>query len=118
MTNRDIKLELTKIAMTCGMSIERAKEFYDWITEEPERVLPEGKPTKWDDTPIVELASRTRIEGTILKRCRENDINTVGDLIRLGAHKFGKCHNVGRHTISVIDEALEEHFQIPDWYTT
>jgi DNA-directed RNA polymerase alpha subunit len=117
MTDREIKLELTKIAMPCGMPIETAKKYYEWIMEEPEREVVD-KPTKWDDTPIEELAYKTRIEGTIIKRCKDNGINTVGDLIRCGAHKFLTFKLVGKGTITQIDNALEDHFGISDWYTT
>ena len=117
MTKQEIKLELSKLTIGTGLSIETAKRFYDWIVEEPERELV-AKPTKWDDTPIEELAYKTRIKNTIIMRCKENGINTVGELIRCGAHKFGTFNLVGRCTIQKIDDALERNYGIPDWYTT
>ncbi len=117
MTDREIKFELAKLAMTTGIPIDRVKKYYEWIMEEPEREVV-GKTTKWDDTPIEELAYKTRIEGTIIKRCKDNCINTVGDLIRCGAHKFSTFKLVGKKTITRIDDALEDYFGISDWYTT
>ena len=117
MTNKEIKLELSKLTISTGLSIETAQRFYDWIVEEPERELV-ARPTNWDDTPIEELAYKTSIKGTIIKRCKENGINTVGELIRCGAHKFGTFNLVGRCTIQKIDDALERNYGIPDWYTT
>ena len=118
MTDREIKLELAKVALSNGMAIETAKAFYDWIMEEPEHIVVESKPTKWDDTPIEDLACRTRIEGTITKRCHDNGINTVGDLIRCGGRKFLKFENVGKGTVRKIDDALLMHFEVVDWYLT
>ena len=118
MTDREIKLELSKAALAGGMEIETAKAFYDWITEEPAHKLPEDKSNIRYETPIEELAHKTKMEGTIIKRCKDNGINTIGDLIRCGAHKFRTFHNVGGSTITKIDAALEEHYGISDWYTT
>lgn len=117
MTNRELKLELAKLAMANDCSIETAKMFYDWILEEPEKVVKlDEKPTEYDDVPIEQLAYKTRYEGTIIKRCKENGINTIGDLIRCGAHNFKSYRLVGKKLIIKIDEALEEHYNIKDWY--
>lgn len=116
MTDRDIKFELSKIALANGMSIETIKTFYEWIMKEPEHEVPESNPTPWEDTPIEDLARRTRIEGTITKRCKDNGINTVGDLIRCGGLRFIKYQNVGRSTVNKIDDALEQYYNITDWY--
>ena len=114
MTDREIKLELSKVALANGIAIETAKAFYDWIMEEPAHEVPEHKSNIWDNTPIEELACKTSFEGTIIKRCKDNGVNTVGDLIRCGAHKFRTFHNVGGSTITKIDAALEEHYGISD----
>ena len=120
MTNKELKLELAKLAMTYGHTFEYAKAFYDWITEEPEReVKLDEKPTMYDNTPIEELAYKSMYsEGAIIKRCKENGINTVGDIIRCGAHKFRSFRLVGRTLVSRIDEVLEKHYNIENWYTT
>ena len=117
MTDKEIKLELTKTAMATGMSIEMAQKFYEWIVKESDSKIV-SKYTQFDDTPIEELAYKTRIEGTIIKRCKENNINTVGELIHCGAHKFRTFRLVGRGTVRKINNALQEYFGISDWYTT
>lgn len=116
MTDREIKLELAKVALGNDVSIETAKLFYDWIIEEREREVPGCKQTKWDNTPIEDLACRTRIVGTITKRCKDNGINTVGELIRCGGHKFRTFKNVGGATITKINDALEKYYEVADWY--
>ena len=86
MTGQEIKLELSKIALANGLSVESAKAFYNWIEED--YVPPKDKQTPFDDTPIEELAERTRMKNSIIRRCRENRIFTIGDLIRCGGYKF------------------------------
>ncbi len=118
MTEREIKLELSKASFYCGISLENVKKFFEWIMETPDEPVPEGKPTKWDNTPIEELARRTHIAGTITKRCKDNGINTVGDLIRCGCFKFQTFKNVGAQTVNKINIALEAYYDFPNWYTT
>ena len=118
MTDKEIKLELAKAALSNGSTIEAAKKFYEWIMEVTEHEEPESEPMQWDDTPIEDLAYRTRIKGTIIKRCKDNGINTVGELIRCGYHKFFSFKNVGAGTMTAIDDVLEQHYGIVDWYKT
>lgn len=117
MTDREIRLELAKVALASGTNIETTKTFYDWVVAAPELEVVD-KRTQWDNTSIEELAYKTRIKGTIIQRCRENGISTVGDLIRCGAHKFGTSKNVGKGTIQKIDDALEQYYGISEWYLT
>lgn len=117
MTDREIRLELAKVALANGTNIETTEVFYKWVSAAPE-LESVDTPTQWDNTPINELAYKTRIKGTIIQRCRENGISTVGDLIRCGAHKFSTSKNVGKGTIQKIDDALEQYYGISDWYLT
>lgn len=116
MTNREVKIEIAKAALGNGLNIETAKAFYDWVIEEPERELPEDRSTRWDNTPIEELAHKTLIVGTVTKRCKDNGINTVGDLIRCGGIKFSTFKNVGGCTIQKIDDALDRYYHVSEWY--
>ena len=117
MTDREIKLELAKAALSNGSSIDTAKVFYNWIIAAPEHESVD-KFTELDTIPIEQLAYKTRYEVSIINRCSENGINTVGDLIRCGAHKFKTSRYVGRKLVSIIDDALSEHYGINDWYKT
>ena len=118
MTGIEIKTELAKVAIMSGTNIETCKVFYDWITEPQNVELREVIKTKYDDVPIEELAAKTRMYGTIVKRCHENGIMTVGDIIRYGARKFLMCRLVGKVALTKIDDALEEHYGVKDWYKT
>ena len=45
----------------------------------------------------------------------QNDIKTVGDLLRIGRRNFKKYRSVGGGSISRIDDALEELYGIKGW---
>lgn len=117
MTDREIRLELAKVALASDTNVETAQKFYDWVMAAPD-LESVSEQTQWDNTPIEELAYKTDIEGIIIKRCKENGITTVGELIRCGAHKFCTSKNVGRKTITKIDDALEQYFGVVEWYKT
>lgn len=111
MTDKEIRLELAKVALAEGASVETAKVFYEWITEKPA-----SEATEYDDIPIEVLASKERgMKGLIANRCRNNGINTIGDLVRMGGLRFEKLPNVGRKLLSVIDDRLYEDYGITDW---
>ena len=44
-----------------------------------------------------------------------NDIKKVGDLLRIGRCQFKKYRNVGKGSLSRIDDALEDLYDIKDW---
>ena len=46
---------------------------------------------------------------------KENQINTVGDLLRMGSLEFRKVREVGRGSITRIQDALEELYNITWW---
>ena len=46
---------------------------------------------------------------------KENNITTVGDLLRIGRQDFRKIREVGGGAISRIDDALEELFNLQNW---
>lgn len=117
MTEKEIKLELAKAALSGGASIEAARAYYEWVSETPDLEAADDQ-AQWDSTPIEQLAYKTSAEGAIIKRCHENGIKTIGDLIRCGAHKFRTFRLVGGGTISKIDEALEAYFGFSNWYLT
>ena len=83
--------------------------------------------TAWWDT-ILErtpiAAVTTHIENTwrvggygakLSRIFKDNDIKTVGDLLNLGRDKFRKIRNVGCGSLTRIDEALEDLYEIKGW---
>ena len=45
----------------------------------------------------------------------DGNINTVGDLLRVGRHVFKKYRDVGVGSITRIDDALEELYNFQSW---
>jgi hypothetical protein len=46
---------------------------------------------------------------------KDGNINTVGDLLRVGRHEFKRYRDVGGGSITRIDDALEELYNIQSW---
>jgi DNA-directed RNA polymerase alpha subunit len=135
MTNREIRFELAKVALTTCRHMtseslsESIKNLYDWIIEEPEVVVEQTEKDdknpsiEYDNKPIGEVISCISKSGQmgityatkLADIFHNNEINTVGDLLRIGGRYFSKYRNVGKGSISRIDDALEELYGIKDW---
>lgn len=121
MTNKEIKFELARIALEkCTFTTSEAltlglKNLYEWIVEEHD-IEEETKQKSSDDIDIKEILNIVRKNqrfssgiATMLETIfSKNDINTVGDLMRIGRRDFCKYRLVGRKSIWAIDDALEE----------
>jgi len=136
MTNREIKFELAKVALTTCRHMtseslsESIKNLYEWIIEEPEVVVEQTEKDdknpsiEYDNKPIGEVISCISKSGQmgityatkLADIFHNNEINTVGDLLRIGGRYFSKYRNVGKGSISRIDDALEQLYGINDWY--
>lgn len=46
---------------------------------------------------------------------KKYNIASVGDLLRIGRHDFEKIHSVGRGSVTRIDDALRDLFNLEDW---
>ena len=135
MTNREIKFELAKVAlatcrhMTSESLTESIKNLYEWIIEEPEVDVEQTEKDdknpsiEYGNKPIGEVISCISKSGQmgityatkLADKFHNNEINTVGDLLRIGSRYFSKYRNVGKGSISRIDDALEELYGIKDW---
>lgn len=123
MTNREIKLELAKAVLSSNRQIEMTlQDVYEWILKDEEEDVDTPK-TDYDDKPIGEVV-RQITEGSyyyhkyavrLEKVFANNNIKTVGDLLRYGRFDFSKLQNVGRGSLARIDDALEELYGIKTW---
>ena len=136
MTNKEIKLELAKVALArCSYTDvnafnEAIRNLYNWIIEEPEVDVEQTEKDdknpsiEYDNKPIGEVISCISKSGQmgstyatkLADIFHNNEINTVGDLLRIGCRYFSKYRNVGKGSISRIDDALEQLYGINDWY--
>lgn len=122
MTNKEIKFELAKIALTkCNFTTsegltESVRNLYEWVVEEPEVEVETEQKSSFKDIDIKEVLNIVRKnEGfnsgiaTMIKTVfLNNNINTVGDLMRISRRDFSKYRLVGKKSIWAIDEALNE----------
>ena len=122
MTNKEIKFELAKVAlatcrhMTSEALTESLKNLYEWVVEEPEVEEKTINKNSFDNIDIKEVLNIVRKNqrsssgiGTTLERIFNIDnINTVGDLIRIGRRSFSMCRLVGKKSIWALDDALAE----------
>ena len=122
MTNKEIKFELAKVALTkCEFTTsegltESVKNLYEWIAEEPEVEEETEQKSSYDKIDIKEVLNIVRknkdsvsgIATSLETVFNSNNINTVGDLMRIGRHNFSKYRLVGKKAILAIDDALVE----------
>lgn len=122
MTNREIKFELARLALekccftTSETLTEGLKNLYEWVVEEPEVEEETEQKNIFDGTDIREVLNIVRknryynssIATMIDSVFLENNIKTVGDLMRIGRRDFSKYRLIGKKSILAIDEALNE----------
>lgn len=122
MTNKEIKLQLARIALErCTFSTsetltESLKNLYEWIMEEPGVEVETIDKNNFDGVDIKEVlkiirknkGSRSGIATTLETMFNNDNINTVGHLVRIGRRNFSKFRLVGKKSIWAIEDALEE----------
>ena len=122
MTNKEIKFELARIALerctytTSETLTESLRNLYEWIVEEPEIEDEATDNNRYDSGDIKEVLNIVRKNqgfssgiATMLETVfHNNNINTVGDLMRIGRRGFSKYRLVGQKSIWAIDDALAE----------
>jgi DNA-directed RNA polymerase alpha subunit len=127
MTNREIKFELAKVALTAyrhmaGESpLESIKSLYEWIIEEPDVDKPK---TDYDNTSVREIIkhlvkngkySDQRYASSLVNVFNDNGINTIGDILRIDRREFMRIKGVGKGSVTRIDDALDELYGIKNW---
>ena len=122
MTNREIKFELAKVAlatcrhMTSEALTESLKNLYNWIVEETEveeETIDNNSFDSVDIKEVINIVRKNQRFGSGIATSLEtifniDNINTVGDLIRIGRRSFSMCRLVGKKSIWAIDDALSE----------
>lgn len=122
MTNKEIKLELAKVALTkCNFTTsesltESLKDLYEWVVEEPEAEVKTIDKNSFDSVDIKEVLNIVRknqrsgsgICSMLETLFYNNNINTVGDLMRIGRREFSSFRLVGKKSIDALDNALYE----------
>ena len=106
------------------MKIEQER---DELKERVAQLEPKPDPDRWwpdnvDVAPVniiighIEKIRRNFGYGVRLSKIFEaNEIKTVGDLLRVGRHKFRTYNSVGNGSVTRIDDAMEELYNIMSW---
>ena len=125
MTNKEIKLELAKVALArCSYTDvnafnEAIRNLYNWIVEESEKPA-----VDYDKVSVREIIkylikndrySDKRYASSLVNVFNDNGINTVGDILSLDRKEFMRIKGVGKGSVTRIDDALEELYGIKDW---
>ena len=99
----------------------------DELKERLAQLEPKADPDRWwpdnvDSAPISVIICRigsmrhdTGYGVRLGKIFERNDIKTVGDLLRIGRRDFRKYGSVGSGSITRIDDALEDLYDIKGW---
>ena len=99
----------------------------DELKERLAQLEPKADPDRWwpdnvDIAPVAVIISHigcreyhTGYGVRLEKIFQMNDIKTVGDLLRIGRRNFRKYRSVGGGSISRIDDALEDLYNIKGW---
>ena len=125
MTNREIKFELAKAALTGNKALDAGvtlEVLYRWIIEDSEVDVDNQK--DYDKVSVREIIrylvnndrySDKRYASSLINVFNDNGINTVGDILRLDRREFLRIKGVGKGSVTRIDDALEELYGIKDW---
>lgn len=122
MTNKEIKFELAKVALTTCRHMtsealsESLKNLYEWVIEEPEveeKAIDNDSFNSVDIKEVLNIVRKNQGFGSGIATMLEtvfhnNNINTVGDLMRISRRDFSKYRLVGKKSIWAIDDALYE----------
>lgn len=118
-----------KMECICKMRGEYLKieQERDELKERVAQLEPKADPDRWwpdnvDSAPVSAITNRI---GTMKydpgyrvkleKIFWLNDIKTVGDLLRIGSRDFRRYRSVGAGSLTRIDEALEDLYDIKGW---
>lgn len=122
MTNKEIKLELARIALekcvftTSETLTEGLRNLYEWVVEEPDVEVEKNTQNEYDNITVSEILNCVRknvYEGShvtekLASVFAANDIKTAGDLLKIGRQCFKRYRNIGKKSLLALDDALTE----------
>ena len=113
MTDKEIRLELAKAALMGGASMERTKEMLLWVKGETKE---ERVEIDLDSIKVGEIEQYLGMSAVRFRnRCMENDIHTVGQLVRIGSNGFRALRLVGGGLVDKLRDVLSEYYGVNGW---
>ena len=101
---RDLKEEIRKLTSKPAETPDR------WWPDDVD-IAPISNISRWVRGMKYDQGYEVRLE----KIFESNDIKTVGDLLRIGRRDFRRYRSVGTGSITRIDDALEDLYDIKGW---
>lgn len=135
MTKQEFLLEATLRLIDSRQPNENASDITTLAKELTEETFKEKDSFKtkegqfWseetDEKPVVEIISYIEKKGysynsggyafKLTNVFKDNNIKTVGDLLRMGKQAFMKLNKVGKGSYTRVDDALEDLYNIKGW---
>lgn len=94
--------------------MERTKEMLSWVNGDAKTVREEI--IDLDAVKVTEMEQYLGMSAVRFRnRCMENDIHTVGQLVRIGSVGFRALRLVGGGLVKKIGEVLAEVYGVSNW---
>ena len=108
MRDREIRLELAKAALIGGASLDTAKMMLEWVMDDSGIDL--------DKVSVAELEPYLGMSAVRFRnRCMENEIHTVGQLVRVGSSAFRSLRLVGVGLCDKVAGILNDKYGVTGW---
>ena len=105
-------MELAKAALIGGASVERTEEMLSWVIGEVKR----SSDIDLDRIKVSELEQYLGMSSVRFRnRCMENDIHTVGQLVRIGSRDFRSLRLVGAGLVNKLRLVMREKYGVLEW---
>ena len=105
-----IRLELAKAALVGGASMARMNDMYEWV------VGRESPKVDLDNVKVTDMEQYLGMSSVRFRnRCMENDIHTVGQLVRVGSGGFRALRLVGSGLVDKLRVVLSEKYGVEGW---
>ena len=103
-----IRLDIAKAALIGGASMERMKDMYRWVCGEEVRGM--------DGISVTEMEQFLGMSSTrFANRCKENGIETIEQLVKVGSKTFRAYRLVGNNLCERVSRVLYEQYGVKDW---
>jgi len=107
--NEEHRTRIIEKAIERGLSVQETEKFL--------KLLERTEYTRILETRIGVFAELTGEYKTVLQRCNELGIKSIGDLVRCGGRGFRINPNIGVKTTALVSDTLQREFGIDNWFS-
>ena len=105
----EFRTRIIEKAIECDVNVDVTKQYLD--------LLERTDYSKTLEIRIGVFAEATGNYKTIIQRCNELGIETIGDLVRYGGRAMRQSENVRDNTAGLISDTLADKFGIYNWFS-